>query len=90
MKKIHLAAALAALATAAAVVGCATTPSGADLDKVAQDMVRTGFHAKGIAGLDRVTNIDETLKLCNEADVSGKPLDAATAKRIEEANLKTV
>jgi sulfur-oxidizing protein SoxX len=90
MKKTHLAAFLAALATAAAVVGCASTPSGADLDKLAQDMVKNGFHAKGIAGIERVTAIDETLKLCNEADVSGKPLDAATAKRIEEANLKTV
>src|SRR3954463_6533019 len=90
MKKIHLAASLAALAVAAAVVGCASTPSGADLDKMAQDMVKTGFHTKGIAGIERVTAIDETLKLCNEADVSGKALDAATAKRIEEANLKTV
>jgi len=57
---------------------------------MAQDMVRSGFHAKGIATLERVTAIDETLKLCNEADVAGKPLDAATAKRIEETNLKTV
>ena len=88
MKKIHLA--FSALAVAAAVVGCASTPSGADLDKVAQDMVKTGFHSKGIANIERVTAIDETLKLCNEADVSGKPLDSATAKRIEEANLKTV
>jgi sulfur-oxidizing protein SoxX len=84
MKKIHFA--FAALA----VAGCASTPSGADLDKIAQDMVRTGFHSKGIATIERVTAIDETLKLCNEADVSGKPLDSATAKRIEEANLKTV
>src|SRR6476619_6822758 len=89
MKKIHFAS-FAAVAVAAAMVGCAATPGGADLDKMAQDMVRTGFHAKGIATLDRVTAIDETLKLCNEADVSGKPLDAATARRIEAANLKTV
>jgi sulfur-oxidizing protein SoxX len=84
MKKIHFAFAAVALA------GCAATPSGADLDKIAQDMVRTGFHTKGIATIDRVTTIDETLKLCNAADVAGKPLDSATAKRIEEANLKTV
>ncbi|MDB5859720.1 MAG: Sulfur oxidation c-type cytochrome SoxX [Ramlibacter sp.] len=88
MKKIHFAAAAAVFAIA--VVGCTTTPSGADLDKMAQDMVRSGFHTKGIATLDRLTAIDETLKLCNEADVNGKPLDAATARRIEEANLKTV
>jgi L-cysteine S-thiosulfotransferase len=84
MKKIHFAFA------AVAIGGCSSTPSGADLDKIAQDMVRTGFHTKGIATIDRVTAIDETLKLCNEADVAGKPLDTATAKRIEEANLKTV
>ena len=82
---------LSALAAAAAVVGCASsTPSRVELDQMAQDMVRSGFHAKGIATLERVTAIDETLKLCNEADVAGKPLDAATAKRIEETNLKTV
>ena len=84
MNKLHFALA------AVAIAGCASTPSGADLDRIAQDMVKTGFHTKGIATIDRVTAIDETLKLCNEADVSGKPLDAATAKRIEEANLKTV
>ena len=88
MKKNHIA--FTALAVAAAVVGCASTPGGADLDKMAQDMVRSGFHTKGIAGIERVTAIDETLKLCNEADVQGKQLDAATAKRLEEANLKTV
>ena len=89
MKKIHFAS-FAAVAVAAVVAGCAATPAGADLDKMAQDMVKSGFHTKGIAAIERVTSIDETLKLCNEADVSGKPLDAATAKRIEEANLKTV
>jgi sulfur-oxidizing protein SoxX len=89
MKKIH-SAALAALATGAALVGCASTPGSADLDKMAQDMVKSGFHTKGIATLERLTAIDETLRLCNEADVQGKPLDAATARRIEAANLKTV
>jgi sulfur-oxidizing protein SoxX len=73
------------------VVGCAGIHAvQRRLDKMAQDMVKSGFHTKGIATIERVTAIDETLKLCNEADVSGKPLDAATAKRIEEANLKTV
>ena len=85
MNKICFAAALSI-----AVVGCASTPGGVELDQMAQDMVKSGFHSKGIATIDRVTAIDETLKLCNEADVKGKPLDAATAKRIEEANLKTV
>jgi len=81
-----------ALALAAAVVaaGCASLAGGPDPDVVAADMVKTGFRSQGIAGVERVTQIDETLKACNAADVAGKPLDAATAKRIEEANLKTI
>ncbi len=94
MKKINRKwLALGALAVAAAVVGCASLaplPSTADLDRTAQDMVKASFRGQGIAQVERVTDIDETLRLCNAADVAGKPLDAATAKRIEEANLKTV
>jgi L-cysteine S-thiosulfotransferase len=83
---------LAALAvTAIAIVGCAGMPgSAADADKVADDMVKAAFRSEGIAKIERVTAIDETLKLCNAADVAGKQLDAATAKRLEEENLKTV
>ena len=80
-----------ALAGAAVIVGCATGGSpAADPDKVAAEMVKTGFRTEGIARIERVTAIDETLKACNAADVSGKALDPAVAKRIEEANLKTV
>ena len=79
----------------AAMVGCVVRPdaqsaAAADPDQVAAQMVKAAFRNEGIATVERVTHIDETLKLCNAADVSGKPLDAATAKRIEEANLKTV
>lgn len=88
MKKTPATIALAVLA-AATVVGCATV-SGADADKLAADMVKTGFRSQGIAKVERVTAIDETLQACNAADVAGKPLDAATAKRLEEANLKTI
>ncbi len=81
-----------ALALAAAVVaaGCASLAGSPDPDVVAADMVKAGFRTQGIAGVERVTQIDETLKACNAADVAGKPLDAATAKRLEEANLKTI
>ncbi|MCD6078194.1 MAG: hypothetical protein K0R89_2132 [Ramlibacter sp.] len=79
------------LSAVAVVVGCAAVGSpAADADKVAAEMVRTGFRSQGIAKIERVTAIDETLQACNAADVAGKPLDPATAKRIEEANLKTV
>ncbi len=79
------------LATTALVVGCATGGwTAADPDRVAADMVKDAFRTQGIATVERVTAIDETLQLCNAADVAGKQLDAAVAKRLEEANLKTV
>lgn len=83
---------LAAGALAAlAVVGCTTMKTDApDPDRLAQEMLRTGFRSQGIATTDRITNVDETLKLCTEADIAGKPLDAATATRIEQENLKTI
>ena len=82
----------AALAVGAVLVGCAGRMGGAaaDADQVAAEMVKAGFRDQGIAKVDRVTNIDETLKLCNAADVAGKPLEAEVAKRIEADNLKTV
>lgn len=81
----------AALAAGAVLVGCANMGgASADADQVAAEMVRTGFRSQGIATVDRVTNIDETLKLCNAADVAGKPLAPEVAKRIEAENLKTV
>src|SRR5690606_4957545 len=88
MKKTPLIATLAALAT---VAGCGALPgSTADHDKVADDMVKAAFRTQGIAKVERVTAIDETLKACNAADVAGKPLDPAVAKRLEEANFKAI
>ncbi len=94
MKKFPLLIVLA-VATAAFIVGCAARPgsapiAAADPDLIAAQMVKAAFRGEGIASVERVNDIDETLKLCNAADVAGKPLDAATAKRLEEANLKTV
>lgn len=89
MKKTPATLALALVATVVAA-GCATLAGSPDPDVVAAEMVKAGFRSEGIAKVERVTQIDETLKACNAADVAGKPLDAATAKRIEEANLKTV
>lgn len=78
------------LLVAVAAVGCAALPGSTDYDQVADAMVKSGFRPQGIATVDRVTAIDETLKACNAADVAGKPLDPAVAKRLEEANLKTI
>lgn len=88
MKKLPLFAMSAVAAIAA--VGCASFPSSADLDKMTEDMVKTSFQSKGIANIERITAIDETLKACNAADVAGKPLDKKLEKAIEEAELKKV
>jgi L-cysteine S-thiosulfotransferase len=91
MKKTPATLALILLATAVAV-GCATGSgsAGAEADRVATDMVKAAFRSEGIAKVERVTAIDETLQACNAADVAGKPLDPALARRLEEANLKTI
>ena len=88
MKKVTIALGVAMLG--GVVAGCAMKPPAADIDALAERMVRTGFRSEGIAKVERVTAIDETLKLCSEADAAGKPLDAAVAKRIEQANFKAV
>jgi L-cysteine S-thiosulfotransferase len=88
MKKISIA--FACLSAGAAVIGCSTLAGGPDPDQLAQQMVRSAFRSEGIAKVERVTQTDETLKLCSAADAAGKPLDAAVAKRIEADNLKTV
>ena len=77
-------------ACAVAVMGCATLPGSAELDAMTLEMTKAAFRDEGIAKVDRVLGIDETLRLCNAADVAGKPLAPAEAKRIEEANLKTI
>ncbi|MFM7026104.1 MAG: sulfur oxidation c-type cytochrome SoxX [Limnohabitans sp.] len=79
------------LALAATVVaGCATGPGVAELNDLARQIAKASFRDEGIVKADKVLNSDETNRLCSEADVAGKPLDEATAKRIEELNLKTI
>ncbi len=81
---------LAGLVSALVVAGCANGPSVAELNTLTDKIVRASFRDQGIAKVDRVLNADETNRLCSEADVAGKPLDEATAKRIEETNLKAI
>ncbi len=88
---------LALSAMVAIVAGCAGgsgapsgTPSTAELDALTQKIIQADFHDKGIVKVSEAFRDDETIRACNAADVAGKPLDAATAKRIEEANLKTI
>ncbi len=79
-----------AAVTALVVAGCATGPSVSELNELARQVAKASFRDAGIVKAEKVLNADETNRLCSEADVAGKPLDEATAKRLEEANLKTV
>jgi sulfur-oxidizing protein SoxX len=72
------------------VVGCASLPSSTELDTLTQQIVKNDFHDKGIVKVSQAFADDETMRLCNAADVAGKPLDDATAKRIEALNMKTI
>ncbi|QEA11876.1 sulfur oxidation c-type cytochrome SoxX [Comamonas flocculans] len=83
--------ALATLAGCAGSNGAAnSTPSAAELDAMAQQMVQQSFHDKGIVKVSEALATDATLKACNQADVSGTPLDAATMRALEAENFKTI
>ncbi len=71
------------------LVACSSSPSSADYDKIAEQVTKNSFQAKGQVGLDRLQQ-DDANRLCSAADVAGQPLDEKTAKAIEAANLKTV
>ena len=76
-----------ALAAAAAVVvvGCATQPSPAELDRQAQAAVLASFRDQGIAKVDRL-NQDLGQKACS----SDKPPAEALAKQIEAESLASI
>jgi sulfur-oxidizing protein SoxX len=76
---------LAALALSA----CTLSPSAAEYDKAAADMIKNSFQDRGIAKLDRLAQ-DDANRECAAADVARKPIDPAIAKAIEAANMKTV
>lgn len=81
---------LASLTAALVAAGCASGPSLAELDALTDKIVKTSFRDQGQAKVERITATDETNRVCSAADVAGKPLDEKTAKRIEEANFKTI
>ena len=87
--KRHHKFALSVVAAAAVLAGCASVHSSADLDKLTTDIVKASFRDQGIVKAS-VLDTDETNRVCSAADVSGKPLDEETAKRIEAINLQTV
>lgn len=67
------------------VAGCATTPSPADLDRQAAQMIQSSFREQGIAKLDRLTQ-----DLGQQACSSPTPPPEAVARKIESDALATV
>jgi sulfur-oxidizing protein SoxX len=78
-----------ALIGSVTLVACSGLPGGSDLDAITADVVKRSFRDEGIVKTS-VLDIDETLIACNQADVSGKPIDPVTENRLAEANLKTI
>lgn len=74
---------------ASLAVGCSTTPSSADLDKLTQAALQSSFRSEGDVKLDRLA-VDESNRECNDAQVKGQPLEPQRAQAIEAANMKTV
>jgi sulfur-oxidizing protein SoxX len=59
------------------------------LEKKVQEVVASSFKENGIAKLDRLQQ-DLSNKECSKAEMSGKPLNAKMAKKIEAMNLATI
>jgi sulfur-oxidizing protein SoxX len=72
---------------AAVLIGCATSPSDADVTAKATQVLKASFKAKGQAGLDRLDQ-DETQKLCSE--YAGKVPPKDVVDRIEKANFASI
>ena len=83
-----LACAFAVAAAAAGIlVGCATSPSDAEVAVKASAVLKASFREQGQAKLDRLVQ-DDTQRTCSE--YSGKALPKDVAERIEKANLATI
>lgn len=80
---------LSLLGTALVVAGCASAPGPVNLDRLTADIVKAAFRDEGIVKVDVLVQ-DEANRACSAADVAGQPIDEATAKVIEESNLKTI
>lgn len=85
MKKKTLLLGLGALAVAALMVGCATSPSREEIVQT----LKSSFSDRGIAKLDRLDQ-SELQRECSQAALSGKPLDDKTRERIQKAVLETI
>ena len=78
------------VAASALLAACSTSmPTGAELDKLTQDILGRSFRDQGQAKLDRLSP-DEDNRLCAEADRSGVELDAKLVDAIQARNLQTI
>lgn len=68
---------------------CGSSMQAANYDQMTEDAMKKSFSARSIATMDRLDQ-DEAMKLCSEADASGKPIEASLAKSIETSNMKTI
>ncbi|MGH8830953.1 MAG: sulfur oxidation c-type cytochrome SoxX [Polaromonas sp.] len=78
-----------ASAVFAVLAGCASTPSGPELDKLAADVMKRSFRDEGIAKVDRLVQ-DETNQACSASAESGQVIDEKLGKLIETSNMKTI
>ena len=84
-KRIYIALAAASVALA----GCAGSYSAADYDKMANDAVMKSFKERGQAKMDWL-NQDSVNLACTQADISGKDIDSAVRKKVEDENMKLI
>ena len=74
---------------ASLLAGCASVPSGPELDKLTATIVKASFRDEKLVKVDRLEQ-DDTNRECSAADVAGKPIDEKIGKAIEAANLKAI
>ncbi len=78
---------LVAAGAAGILIGCATTPSDAEISAKASEVLKRSFNEKGQAKLDRL-NQDDMQKTCSA--YAGKNPPQAVVERIQQANLATI
>jgi len=71
------------------LVGCATTYSSAELEKMAKDAVSRSFVERGIAKKERI-NQDAINDACSRAEYSNSPLSGEMVRKLEAAEAATI
>ena len=66
------------MASAVLVAGCAVGPDVAEIRKFTDDFIKAGFQTNGQATVSRITQVDETNRVCSEADARRECLALAS------------